>query len=515
MKSYLGIELGSTRIKAVLIDQKSHVIASGSYTWSDSYENGYWTYHMEDVWKGLQEAIADLRANLSEEVEVVSMGVSAMMHGYLPFDSEGKLLSGFRTWRNTTTGEAAERLSELFAFNIPQRWSISHLYQAILNKEEHVKDIDYLTTLAGYVHWQLTGRKILGIGEASGMFPVNSETRKYNASMAEKFNVILKEEGLTYQLEDILPEIVTADKEGGCLSEEGVALLKAEGFLKAGTAVCPPEGDAGTGMVATNSVREKTGNVSAGTSIFSMAVLEKELNGYYEEIDMVTTPAGKPVAMVHCNTCTSDLNSWIDLFEEVCHLYGAKPSRDELYQKFFEAALEGEKDCGGLVSVNYYSGEPVTHVADGRPLFVRRPDTKVTLNNFARSILHATIATLVSGMRILSEKEGVELDKIYGHGGLFKTKGVAQRILAGALRTPVAVMETAGEGGPWGMAILAQYNAEHAGLSLEDYLEQKVFSENEELIENPEEADAAGFERYLKEFENVLEIERKAVEVLK
>ena len=513
-KTVLGIELGSTRIKAVLIDEKHIPIAQGDYEWENQLVNGIWTYSMDMVHTGIQTCFANLRADVQAKFGVTldtvgAIGVSAMMHGYLPFDRDGKQLAEFRTWRNTITGEAAEKLTALFGFNIPQRWSIAHLYQAILNGEEHVKDIAFLTTLAGYIHWQLTGEKVMGIGEASGMFPIDSGKLDYNEEMVQKFNKLT---GIS--LRDILPKVLTAGESGGTLTEAGARFLDPTGTLRPGIPVAPCEGDAGTGMAATNSVRVKTGNVSAGTSDFAMIVTEKPL-GVHREIDMVTTPAGAPVAMVHCNNCTSDINAWVSLFAEFCELTGAGQSKSELYVKLFNKALEGDPDCGGLLSFNYFSGEGVTDLDEGRPVFARMPNAKFTLANFMRTHLLSALATLKIGLDILTQTEQVPIDKLYGHGGFFKTPLVGQRMLSAAVGAPVSVMETAGEGGPYGMALLCAYMLwKEKGESLADYLDNKVFADAKSSTLMAEEADIAGFSVFLERYKKALPMEKKATEVL-
>ena len=462
-KAILGIELGSTRIKAVLIDRENRPIAQGSHTWENQLVDGLWTYSIESIWSGLQDCYADLRSNVKKlydgiEIEsLAAIGVSAMMHGYMPFNEKEEILVPFRTWRNTNTGRAAAELSELFVYNIPLRWSISHLYQAILNNETHVKDIKFLTTLAGYVHWQITGEKVLGIGDASGMLPIDPATNNYSAEMVEKFDNLIAPKEYNWKLEDILPKVLSAGENAGVLTPEGSRKLDVSSHLKAGIPVCPPEGDAGTGMVATNAVKQRTGNVSAGTSSFSMIVLEKELSKPYEMIDMVTTPDGSLVAMVHCNNCTSDLNAWVNLFKEYQELLGIPVNMDEIYSKLYNIALTGDTDCGGLLSYNYISGEPVTGLAEGRPLFIRSANDKFSLANFMRTHLYASVGVLKIGNDILFNDEKVKVDRITGHGGLFRTKGVGQRILAAAINSPISVMETAGEGGAWGIALLGSY----------------------------------------------------------
>lgn len=520
-KAILGIEFGSTRIKAVLIDQDNNPIAQGSHEWENQLVDGLWTYSIDAIWHGLQDSYADLRAQVKKEYDteisqLAAIGISAMMHGYMAFDKNQQILVPFRTWRNTNTGEAAAALSKLFHFNVPLRWSISHLYQAILNEENHVNDIDYLTTLAGYIHWQLTGEKVLGIGDASGMLPIDASTKQYSAAMVDKFNTLVSDKHLNWKVLDILPKILNAGEAAGTLTAEGASRLDVSGHLKAGIPLCPPEGDAGTGMVATNAVRPRTGNVSAGTSSFSMIVLEKDLSQPYEPIDMVTTPDGSPVAMVHCNNCTSDLNAWVHIFKEFQELMGMKVDMDELFGKLYNHALEGDADCGGLIAYNYFSGEPIAGLAEGRPLFIRSANDKFSLANFMRANLYASVAVLKIGNDILFNKEHVKVDRITGHGGLFKTKGVGQRILAAAINSPISVMETAGEGGAWGIALLAGYlvnNKEH--LSLADYLDKQVFAGNtgEEIAPTPE--DVEGFNAYIKNYETSLPVEQKAVECKK
>ena len=513
-KTVLGIELGSTRIKAVLIDENHIPIASGDYEWENQLVNGIWTYSLEDVHTGIRTCFADLKADVktrygTELTTVGAIGVSAMMHGYLPFDKDGKQLAEFRTWRNTITGEAAEKLTALFAFNIPQRWSIAHLYQAILNGEEHVKDIAYLTTLAGYIHWRLTGEKQMGVGEASGMFPIDSSTLDYDENMVQKFNELT---GL--DLRTILPKVLPAGANAGSLTEEGALFLDPGGTLQPGIPAAPCEGDAGTGMTATNSVRVRTGNVSAGTSDFAMIVTDKEL-GVHREIDMVTTPDGLPVAMVHCNNCTSDINAWVGLFWEFCGLMGIEKSKKELFIALFRKALNGDADCGGLMSYNYFSGEGVTDIDEGRPVFARMPNARFTLANFMRTHLLSALATLKIGLDILTQTEHVEIDRLYGHGGFFKTPEVGQRMLSAAVGAPVSVMETAGEGGPYGMALLAAYMLwKEEGESLPDYLDGKVFADAKASTLTATEEEIRGFNAFLNRYKSALPMERCAVEVL-
>ncbi len=511
----LGIEFGSTRIKAVLIDKNFNPIASGSYTWENKFENGIWTYAMDDVWQGLQAAYKNLNVDCENKfgakiTKLASLGFSAMMHGYLPLDKDGNQLCEFRTWRNTITGESAKALTELFGFNIPQRWSVAHLYQAILNGEKHTKNIDFLTTLAGYVHYKLSGQKVVGVGEASGMFPIDSTVNDYNSEMAEKFNALPKVKELGIDIVRILPKVLVAGENAGVLTKEGARLIDPSGNLEHGVPMAPPEGDAGTGMTATNAIAVKTGNVSAGTSIFSMVVLENQLSKVYEEIDMVTTPVGKPVAMVHCNNCCTDLDYWVNVFGQFASAIGAQMSKPELYDALYEAALYGEPNAGGLVNINYFSGEPVSHTDNGRPLFVRTQNANFNLANFMRSQIYSTMATLKIGMEIL-EKENVTIDCLMGHGGLFKTPLVGQKLMAGAMNCPVAVMKTAGEGGAWGMAVLAKYVVD-GNEPLDEYLNNKVFANSECKTVAPDENDVNGFNEYMKLYKSALKAEVVAYE---
>ena len=520
-KAILGIEFGSTRIKAVLIDQENKPIAQGSHTWENQLVDGLWTYSIEAIWAGLQDCYADLRANVKKqygiEIETLAaIGISAMMHGYMPFNDKAEILVPFRTWRNTNTGKAAAELSELFVYNIPLRWSISHLYQAILNKEEHVKDITFLTTLAGYVHWQITGEKVLGIGDASGMLPIDPATKNYSAEMVAKFDKLVAPYGFSWKLTDILPKVLLAGENAGCLTEEGAKKLDVSGHLKAGIPVCPPEGDACTGMGATNAVKQRTGNVSAGTSSFSMIVLEKDLSKPYEMIDMVTTPDGSLVAMVHCNNCTSDLNAWVNLFKEYQELMGMPVDMDEIFGKLYNNALTGDADCGGLISYNYFSGEPVTGLTEGRPLFVRTANDKFNLANFMRAHLYASVGVLKIGNDILFNEEKIKVDRITGHGGLFRTKGVGQRVLAAAINSPISVMETAGEGGAWGIALLGSYLVNNdKKQSLADFLDEKVFAGNAGVEVSPTPEDVAGFNAYIEKYKACLPVEEAAVKYKK
>ena len=515
-RAVLGIELGSTRIKAVLIDENNAPIAQGAHEWENRYEDKLWTYSIEDIWNGLKDCYADLRRQVKQRYDeeitsLAAIGISAMMHGYMAFDKSQKILVPFRTWRNTNTGKAAAKLSELFNFNIPLRWSISHVYQAIIDGETHVKEIDYLTTLAGYVHWMLTGKRVLGIGDASGMLPIDSDTNDYEASMVEKFDKLIASKDIGWKILDILPKVLLAGENAGTLTEQGALLLDPTGNLQAGVPLCPPEGDAGTGMVATNAVRQRTGNVSAGTSSFSMIVLEKPLSQPYEAIDMVTTPCGSPVAMVHCNNCTSDLNAWISLFKQYAQLLGVEVSTGDVFAKLYNHALQGNADCGGLLAYNYFSGEPITGLNEGRPMFVRSTGDKFNLANFIRTNLYAAVAVLKIGNDILFKDEHVAVDRITGHGGLFKTPGVGQRILAAALNSPISVMETAGEGGAWGIALLAAYMMNNNQESLVDYLDHHVFAGNKGVEITPTAEEVAGFDKYIETYKAGLAIEQTAV----
>lgn len=516
----LGIELGSTRIKAVLIAPDTSVLASGDYTWENKLENGIWTYSLDDVWKGLRSAYSNLSSDATEKYGVKikklrALGFSAMMHGYLPFDKNGELLTPFRTWRNTKQAQAADELTKLFGFNIPQRWSIAHLYQAILNGEEHVKDIAFLTTLAGYVHYTLTGEKTLGIGEASGMFPIDSEKLDYNSEMLEKFSEIPSVKAMPWNIRDILPKVLLAGDSSAKLTDDGAKMLDETGTLQGGAVVCPPEGDAGTGMVATNAVLPKTGNISAGTSVFSMVVLEKALGGVYSKIDMVTTPSGAPVAMVHCNNCSSEIDAWVKIFMQYNSLFGIEVKKSELYDKLYEIALTGDSDCGGVIAYNYFSGEPVTDVAEGRPMLVRTPDANFNIANLMRAELFSAMAALKYGNDILSDKENVKIDCLTGHGGLFKTPKVGQKLMAAAMKAPIAVMKTAAEGGAWGIAVLAEFAGGEHGNSLPNYLQNEVFKNAEKSIEEPDENDVTGFNKFMENYIAGLEAERKAAETIK
>ena len=520
-KAVLGIEFGSTRIKAVLVDENNMPIASGDHDWENRLENGVWTYTLEDIWTGLQDCYQKMTEDVKEKYGVAveklaAIGFSAMKHGYLAFDKEGNLLVPFRTWRNTITQEASEALTKVFNFHVPQRWSIAHLYQAILNGEEHVPQVDFFTTLDGYIHWQLTGEKVLGVGSASGMFPIDSTIKDYDKAMIQKFDELVAPKGFPWKLEHLLPKVLLAGDKAGVLTEEGAKKLDPTGTLQAGCPLCPPEGDAGTGMVATNSVKQRTGNVSAGTSVFAMIVLEKALKRVHEEIDMVTTPSGDAVAMVHCNNCTSDLNACVNIFKEFAESFGIDVDMNKLFGTLYNKALEGDKDCGGLLAYNYFSGEHITGFEEGRPMFVRTPDSKFSLANFMRANLYTSLGALKVGLDILLKEEEVAIDRITGHGGLFKTKGVGQKILAAAMDATVSVMKTAGEGGAWGIALLASYMVnKDAGEALEDYLQNKVFGGDEGEKMDPDPEDVKGFDEFIKRYRAGFPIERAAVDALK
>ena len=524
-KAVLGIEFGSTRIKAVLIDENHTPVAGGSHEWENRYENGVWTYSLDDIWEGLKDCYASLKADVKEKYGVTlksfsAIGFSAMMHGYMVFDKDGQLLVPFRTWRNSITEEAADELTSLFNYNIPQRWSIAHLYQAMLNDEEHLPRIDYMTTLEGFIHWKLTGERVIGIGEASGMFLIDTATKNYNANMVGKFDSLIEERNargdrkeLPWRLMDIMPKVLLAGDEAGSLTAEGAALLDRDGDLEAGIPLCPPEGDAGTGMTATNAVAVRTGNVSAGTSVFAMIVMEKELSKVYPEIDLVTTPTGNLVSMVHCNNCTSDLNAWVNIFKEFEEALGIPVDMNKLFSVLYNKALEGDADCGGLMSYGYISGENITHMEEGRPLFVRNTNSKFSLANFMRTHLYTSLGALKIGLDILLKEEGVKVDSITGHGGLFKTKGVGQRFLAAAMDTPITVMETAGEGGAWGMALLAAYMIKKGNNeTLDEYLNNKVFAGQSGSTMEPIEDDVKGFDEFIARYKAGLAVERAAVD---
>lgn len=502
MKKYLGVELGSTRIKGVVIDQRFVPVESGDFEWESTYDNGIWTYDLADAREGLCQVLSQLK----DREDLSAAGISGMMHGYLAFDKDWNLLVPFRTWQNTITADAAEQLTELFQFNVPQRWSIAHLYQAILNGEAHVSQIAHITTLSSYVHYMLTGENVVGVGEASGMFPIDSATGNWNEEMLKKFEQLTQDQ--PWNIRDVLPRVLLAGQDAGRLTAEGSAWIK--GLLPVGLPFAPPEGDAGTGMVATNAVAPRTGNVSAGTSIFAMVVLEKPLSKVYTEIDVVTTPSGKDVAMVHCNNCTSDINAWIGLLRETLGLFGCDVSAGEVFTKLYQKSLEGEADCGGVLVYNYMAGEGITHLDAGRPLVVRRPDSRFSLANFMRSSIYAEIATMRLGMDILAEEQ-VKIDSMTGHGGIFKTPGVAQRYLAAACNASITCMETAGEGGPYGIALLAAFMDEHQ-LPLEEFLRQRVFVSAKITTAQPDPAEVEGFARYLAAYDKGLDVERTAVE---
>ncbi len=517
-RAALGIELGSTRIKAVMTDYDGNVLATGFHDWENSLVNGIWTYSLDEIHTGIRSCYSDLRKNVEEKYGVTvkklgAIGISAMMHGYMAFDKEGTLLTPFQTWRNSNTEAAADELTELFHFNIPLRWTIAHLYQCVLDGEEHVKHVDFVTTLSSYIHRRLTGRKVVGIGDAAGIFPIDSTALDYDAEMLKKLNDVIAAKGYDWKVEEVLPKVMVAGEEAGTLTEEGAAFLDESGNLEAGIPLCPPEGDAGTGMVATNSVAPRTGNVSAGTSTFAMIVLEHKLKELYREIDMVTTPTGFPVAMSHANNGTSDLNAWVGLFKEFCDLMGVKADMGELFGKLYTNSLNGDPDCGGLLAYGYLSGEGITHINEGRPLFARTPDAAFTLANFMRSHLYTSLGAVKLGLDILLKKEGVKVDKIYGHGGFFKTPGVGQRYLAAAVNAPVTCMDTASEGGPWGMAVLAAYLADgKQDGKLEDFLSNRIFANQSGTTINPDPAEVEGFEVFTERYTKGLAAEKAAVD---
>ncbi len=520
-KTALGIELGSTRIKAVLTDFDGNVLAVGFHDWENSLVDGIWTYSLDEIHTGCRSCYTSLRKAVEEKYGVVpktygAMGISAMMHGYMAFDGEGTLLAPFQTWRNSNTEQAADRLTELFNFNIPLRWTIAHLYQCMLDGEEHVKNVDFVTTLDSYIHRVLTGEKVTGIGDAAGIFPIDSKALDYDGEMIAKFDRLVAEAGYSWKVEDVLPKVMVAGEEAGRLTAEGAAFLDESGNLEPGIPFCPPEGDAGTGMVATNSVAPRTGNVSAGTSTFAMIVLEEKLKKLYREIDMVTTPTGFPVAMSHANNGTSDLNAWVNLFGEFAELIGHKVDMGELFGTLYTNTLNGDADCGGLLAYGYLSGEGITHINEGRPLFARTPNAKFNLANFMRAHLYTSLGAVKLGIDILLKEEDVKVDKLYGHGGFFKTKGVGQRYLAAAAGAPVTVMETAGEGGPWGMALLAAYLVDGKKYGrLEDFLEKRVFAGKEGDTIAPTEEEIRGFEAFTERYSAGLPVERAAVDSMK
>ncbi|WOO86707.1 FGGY-family carbohydrate kinase [Mollicutes bacterium LVI A0039] len=514
----LGIELGSTRIKAVLIDSKNVSIAQGDFEWENKLVDGYWTYSLIEIWNGISVCYTNLKRQVKSEYDVnltniKNIGISAMMHGYIVLDENDELLVPFRTWRNTNQEQASTFLSELYNYPMPQRFSNAHIYQAILNQEEHVNQITHQTTLAGYIHYRLTGEKVLGVGEASGMFPIDLNTKDFNQDFIQKFNDVVHKKGITWDYQDLLPKVLVAGENAGVLTEEGAKLLDPSGDLQPGSNLCPPEGDAGTGMVATNSVAKKTGNVSAGTSVFAMIVLEDDLKAVHPEIDLVTTPSGNLVGMVHCNNCTSNLNSWINLFDQVTELFGIEVSKNELYTKLFKKALESDKDAGGLLSYEYLSGEHITGFEEGRPLFVMNADSNFNLANFMRCGLYSSLGALKIGLDILLKEEQVKLEKIYGHGGFFKTEEVGQRIMSQATNSPVSIMDNAGEGGAWGIAILASY--QDSSKTLDDYLNEEVFHGSYETTIMATEEEINGFEMFMSRYQQGLAIERAAVDNLK
>ncbi len=517
-KTSLGIEFGSTRIKAVLIDDTYTTIAAGDYGWASHLEDGLWSYSQEEIWTGLQTAYAALAKDVENAygeklTRVGRIGFSAMMHGYLAFDKNGELLVPFRTWQNTNTSEAHEKLSELFQYNIPERWSIAHLYQAVLNDEEHIGKVDFFTTLAGYVHWKLTGKKVLGVGDASGMFPIDPITHTYETEFIEKFNAIPEVAAQPWKLADLLPEPLVAGTPAGTLTEEGAKLLDPTGTLQPGITFAPPEGDAGTGMVATNSVRVRTGNVSAGTSIFAMVVLEHKLERLHPEVDLVTTPAGDLAGMSHANNFTSDLNAWVGLFGQFAAAIGTPVDAGTLYGTLFRAAIADDVDsnCGGLINYPFRSGEFLAGLPEGRPLFARGPEARMSLGNFMRAQLFSAFSPVKIGMDVMTKDEGVAVDSLVGHGGIFTTPKVAQKILAAAFDTPIKVMSTAAEGGAWGMAVLADY-LWHADQPLDEFLDARVFADAASTTENPDENDVAGFEEFFDRFRKGLPIEHVAIE---
>lgn len=510
----LGIEFGSTRIKAVLIDDDNHVLAQGSSQWENRFENQIWTYSLEDIHQGMQDCYKDLKQNVQKEYGVTlkkigALGISAMMHGYMVFDKVGQLLVPFRTWRNTMTEKASTILAEKFNHPIPQRWSIAHLYQAILNSEEHVGQIDYMITLDGYIHWKLTGERVLGIGQASGMFPINDASRDFDAGMMNTFSEMIQDKAYPWKIQDIMPKVLSAGEHAGYLTKEGALFLDPSGDLEAGIPLCPPEGDAGTGMVATNSVKKGTGNVSAGTSVFAMIVLERPLSKVYAELDMVTTPDGEPVAMVHCNNCTSEVNSWISVFKEVLQSFNVNVDEGDLFTTMFNKALEGDVDGGNLIVYPYLSGEHIPGVESGCSMIMHAPDARLNLANFMRAQLYGSISTLRMGMDFLVENENMTIEHLVGHGGFFKTPVVGQKIMADMLGIPVVVMENAGEGGAWGMALLASYMRNGSG-SLPEFLSEKAFGETNDPVICPDEADKKGADGFVQQFKQGLTVEKAA-----
>lgn len=518
-QTVLGIELGSTRIKAVLIDKDNKPIASGGHGWENNQVNGIWTYSLDEVWDGIAKAYAGLKTDVEQKFSAgiksfKAIGFSGMMHGYMVFDKDDKQLVPFRTWRNNITSDAAEKLTETFSYNIPQRWSIAHLYQSVLADEPHVKDIDCITTLAGYIHYRLTGENVMGVGEASGMFPIKLKTKSFDKEMMQKFDNLLKDKSYSWKLEDIMPKVLVAGEQAGTLTAEGAGLIDSSGELEAGIPLCPPEGDAGTGMVATNSVAVRTGNVSAGTSVFAMLVLEKDLSRVHREIDLITTPDGQLVGMAHSNNCTSDYDAWISLFGEAAKVLGMNISTPVLYDTLLEQALKGDPDCGGLLAYGYISGEHMTGFSEGRPLFARSEGSSFTLPNFIRTHLFTSLCALKTGLNILIDEEKVDVDEIRGHGGFFKAAEVGQKIMAAATNTPISILETAGEGGAWGIALLASYMANKNKESLPEYL-NKIFAESMGAAVKPDASDVKGFNAFFERYHKGLSIERAAVETLK
>lgn len=519
-KAVLGIEFGSTRIKAVLIDSANEPVASGAFDWENSLVDGIWTYSLEEIHNGISTAFVNMKKDVQEKYGVkitrlAALGISAMMHGYLAFDKNGKLLVPFRTWRNTITGEASKKLSELFNYPIPERWSIAHLYQAILKGESHVKDVSFFTTLAGYAHWMLCGKKVLGVGDASGMFPIDAATGTFNKTFIKKFDDLVADKKFPWKLEDLFPQVLPAGANAGTLTAEGAKWLDPEGTLEVGAVMAPPEGDAGTGMVATNSVAARTGNVSAGTSVFAMIVLEKPLSKAYNGlIDIVSTPDGLPAAMAHANNCTGEYDKWINLFGEAAKELGADFSKGKLYDTLLADALKGDKDCGGLVPYNYISGESMTGMESGRPLFVRTQKANFTLANFMRAQLFTSLGALRTGMDILFDEEHVKLDRLTGHGGFFKTATVGLQVMAAAMHTPVSALSTAGEGGPWGMALLAAFTLNGNGATLPEWLEKNAFASAKVQTVQPDKADVDGFNAFFANYKKGLAVERAAVDNL-
>lgn len=511
----LGIEIGSTRIKSVLITKDFKTIASGSHQWENQFKDNVWTYSLDQLWEGIQDSYKQLRAEVESKyhtslTKIDNIGISAMMHGYLAFSKEDELLVPFRTWRNNITGPATDELTDLFHFNIPQRWCIAHLYQAILNKEEHVNNISFLTTLSGYVHWQLTGEKVIGIGDASGAFPIDEKHGNYNEGFMKEFEQLENVKKYDWDIHEILPKVLKAGEEAGNLTESGAKLLDPSGKLQNGSAMAPPEGDAGTGMVATNSIRKRTGNISIGTSAFAMVVLDKPLQKVHREIDIVTTPDGSNVAMVHTDNCSSDIDAWLQIFQDFAERLGVNLTPEKLYETLFLNASKSDPDAGGLVNYSYLSGEVITEVSYGRPMLVRTMNSNFNLANFIQAQLYGAFAPLAIGMDTLTEDEQIKLDVMIAQGGLFKTPVIAQQVLANALDIPISVMETAGEGGPWGMAVLAEYMQKSSEISLEDFLDQEVFEVPETMTLNPEPEGVEGYAKFLKRYQESLPAERIA-----